>query len=170
MKNLFPGNFRLGLGVAALVAALDQLAKWWLLEVFLLPYRGVVEVFPFFNLVMVWNRGVSFGMMNSSGDIGRWFLMAVSLVIVTVLVLWLCRVKSRLLLLAIGLVIGGALGNLIDRARFGAVADFIELHAAGYAFYVFNIADSAISIGVALLLWDAIFDGEGKTSSPSATQ
>lgn len=163
MKTLRPA-----FAVAALTMALDQLSKWWVLDVFELPYRGIVKVLPFFDLVMVWNRGVSFGMMNSGGDMGRWFLMGLSLSIVAVLVFWLRQVKSRLLVLAIGLIIGGAFGNLVDRVRFGAVVDFIQLHAGGYAFYVFNIADSAISIGVALLLWDAIFAGEDKTASSSA--
>ena len=157
-----------GFGVAMLILALDQFSKWWMLSVFELPYRGIVEVLPFFDLAMVWNPGVSFGMMNGSGEMGRWFLMALSLTIVGILAFWLPRAKNRLLVVAIGFVIGGALGNLVDRVRYGAVVDFIQLHAGTHAFYVFNIADSAISIGVALLLWDAIFGGEDKTASSSA--
>jgi signal peptidase II len=157
----------IGLIVAAVVVALDQFAKWWMLEVFLLPYRGTVEVLPFFDLIMVWNRGISFGLLAFAGGMGRWILMALAAGIIGVLIFWLRRITSVLLSVTLGLVIGGAIGNLVDRVRLGAVVDFIELHAGGYAFYVFNVADAAISIGVALLLWDAIFVKEDKLDSPN---
>ena len=148
---------RLGLIIGAAILGLDQLSKWWILTIFHLPERGMAIVLPFFNLAMVWNRGVSFGMFNSGGALGRWLLAIVALVVVGFLLVWLRQAGNRLMAVAIGLIVGGALGNLIDRVRFGAVVDFIELHAAGYAFYVFNVADAAISIGVALLIWDAMF-------------
>lgn len=154
--------FPLGLGLGAAVVALDQLSKWWILYAFNLPFKGMVEVLPFFNLAMVWNRGISFGLMAADGDLGRWLLSSVAIVIILALVAWLRQVTTRFLAVAVGLVIGGAVGNLIDRMRFGAVVDFIQLHAAGYSFYVFNIADAAISMGVALLLWDAIFAPQDK--------
>lgn len=159
--------FPLGLGLGAAIVALDQLSKWWILDAFDLPLKGMVEVLPFFNLAMVWNRGISFGLMAADGDLGRWLLSGLAIVIILALILWLRQVGTRLLAVAVGLVIGGAVGNLVDRMRFGAVVDFIQLHAAGYSFYVFNVADAAISIGVALLLWDAIFAPQDKPSVSS---
>lgn len=154
--------FKVALALSGLIVLLDQLSKWWILSVFHLPFRGVVEVLPFFNLVMVWNKGMSFGMFPAESKIGLAVLLLIPLIIVGVLIAWLRRAEAWPLALGLGLVIGGAIGNMIDRARFGAVADFVQLHAAGYSFYVFNIADAAISIGVALLLWDAIFQRQDK--------
>lgn len=151
--------FTKGLLAAGLIVLLDQLSKWWILDIFRLPARGIVEVLPFFNLVMVWNRGVSFGLFAADGDMGRWALVAFTIGICGVVAVWLRRADRCLVAAALSLVLGGAIGNIIDRVRLGAVADFIQLHAAGYSFYVFNIADAAISIGVALLLLDAILSG-----------
>jgi signal peptidase II len=119
--------------------------------------KGLIEVTPNFNFRMVWNRGVSFGMFSADSQSGRYALIAFALVVVSLLLVWLMRAKTRILAWAIGLVVGGAIGNVVDRAFYGAVADFFDLHAMGYHFYTFNLADTAISLGVVLLIFEAIF-------------
>lgn len=148
---------RLGFLVAIPVVLLDQLTKWLVLADLMEPHRTVV-VTGFFNLVLVWNRGVSFGMFNADSAWGPTILSALALVIAVCLVIWLRRVTNPLVATAIGLVLGGAIGNVIDRARFGAVVDFLDFHAFGYHWPAFNVADSAISVGVALLLYDSLFE------------
>lgn len=157
---------RIGLILAAVLVVLDQLSKWWILEIVMQPPR-VVEVTPFFNLVLAWNRGVSFGMFSSESAYGPWLLAGLAAVIVLGLTFWLARADSRLQAVAMGMIIGGAIGNVIDRLRFGAVVDFLDFYAAGFHFWAFNVADSAISVGVALLLLDALFMGR---RSPNTTQ
>lgn len=147
----------LGLSLAAAIVALDQLSKWWIVERAMQPPR-VIPVTPFFNLVMGWNRGVSFGMFNSETAVA-WVFIALALAIVVFLGLWLRKAERALVAAALGLVIGGAIGNVIDRARFGAVADFLDFHALGRHWPAFNVADAAISLGAAFLLLDALFDG-----------
>ena len=112
---------------------------------------------------LVWNRGVSFGLLNSHGDLGRWALVAFETAVALALAVWARRSERPILAVALGFVMGGAIGNVIDRARFGAVVDFIDVTALHFP-WVFNLADSAINIGVALLLWDAL-----TTSKPAAT-
>ena len=150
---------RLGLGLALAVAVLDQASKWIIVARVMDPPR-FIEVTPFFNLVLVWNRGVSFGMFNSGSRYIAWGLSAIALVIVLALILWLYRVRHRLVAVAIGLIIGGAVGNVIDRIFRDqkAVADFLDFHALGYHFPAFNLADSAITLGVLALLYDALFN------------
>ncbi len=149
---------RLGLGIAAVVVVLDQIVKLVLIA-FLSGQKTVLAVGPFLDLVMVWNRGVSFGFLNSAaaGEIQRWLLVALSLGIVLALVLWLKRIGDRLLALSIGVIVGGALGNVLDRVRFGAVADFFYFHIGDYYWPAFNLADSAIVVGVGVLLYDSLF-------------
>lgn len=151
-----PGRLRLGLGLAALVLLLDQITKWWVLEVLHLPRRGQVRVTPFLDLTMVWNRGVTFGLLGSDLWWKPLALGAVALLVALLLLVWLARAENRRVAWGLGLVLGGAVGNVIDRARFGAVVDFVHLHAGGYSWYVFNLADSAIVCGVGLLLLDAL--------------
>lgn len=146
--------FVLGGGVAAVVLVLDQLSKWWVITRLMNPPR-VIEVTPFFNFVMWWNKGVTFGLFASAPGWGRWALVVLTLVITVVLVIWLVKVNHKLPALAVGLVIGGAVGNVIDRIRYAAVADFLDFHAGGWHWPAFNLADSAITIGVGLLLIDA---------------
>lgn len=146
--------FVLGAGVAAVVLVLDQLSKWWVITRLMNPPR-VIEVTPFFNFVMWWNKGVTFGLFASAPGWGRWVLVVLTLVITVVLVIWLVKVNHKLPALAVGLVIGGAVGNVIDRIRYAAVADFLDFHAGGWHWPAFNLADSAITIGVGLLLIDA---------------
>lgn len=139
------------------VVALDQLSKYWVLFVYGLPARGSVEILPVFNLTMVWNRGISFGLLRSPDgqELIRWLLAAFSAAVAAVLIVWARKVERPLAAVALGLVIGGAVGNLIDRVRWGAVADFLDFSPLGFV-WVFNLADSAITVGVALLLLDSL--------------
>ena len=123
-----------------------------------------IDITPFFDLVMVWNRGVSYGLFQAEGLTGTMILVAFSLVAVVALSWWLSTAQHRLLAWGLGLVIGGALGNVIDRIIYGAVADFFRFHAFGYEWYVFNVADAAITFGVVALLVDAFVRPEAKNS------
>ncbi len=146
---------RLGLAIAAVVILLDQASKWWILD--LMPQPRVIEITSFANLVLVWNRGISFGMLGDGGASQAWILAAFGVIVAGGLLIWLQRAAlPRLPSIAIGLVVGGALGNAVDRLRFGAVVDFVDLHAGGWHWPAFNVADSAITVGVALLLLDAV--------------
>jgi signal peptidase II len=150
----------LGLVAAALTCAVDQATKLWLLDVFDLADRGVVTVTRFLDLVLVWNTGISYGLFPQEGEIGQWVLLAVKAAAVVLLWVWLARAGSRLTALALGLIIGGAFGNAIDRIAYGAVADFVLFHVKTARFdfnwYVFNMADVAIVAGVVGLLYDSI--------------
>ena len=136
---------------------LDQLSKYIMLDLVGIASRPPMEVTPFFNLVMVWNHGVSFGMFANPGTDMVYFLIGVALVISVILLIWLQKTQKRLEAISIGLIVGGALGNVIDRFRFGAVADFFDVHVSGYHWPAFNIADSAIFIGVMFLLFDGVW-------------
>ncbi|NQV84676.1 MAG: signal peptidase II [Rhodospirillales bacterium] len=158
----FSRHFRNGLAVSAAVLAIDQLTKWWIVFTIMQPPR-VIEVTPFFNLVMGWNYGVSFGMLNSIPELSKWLLPGAVVAITAVLVIWLYRADRLRPAVGLGLIIGGALGNLIDRLRFGAVADFLDVHAWGYHWPAFNVADSAISIGAVVLILDSLFTEDKKS-------
>lgn len=149
---------RLGVVLALLITVLDQISKWWILADVMNP-PTVIPVTPFFNLVLVWNRGVSFGILNQSSVWIPWLLSALAAAICVGLFIWLRRAESRCLAVALGLIIGGALGNLVDRVRFGAVVDFLDVHAGGYHWPAFNVADAAITIGVGVLLIDSLITG-----------
>ena len=152
-----PGRLRrLGLGLAFATIALDQLTKWWIVN-FVMNPPNVIEVTPFFNLVLGLNRGVSFGMFSSDSNLSRWLLTALALAIVCALAVWLWRAEKPWLAVALGLIIGGAIGNVIDRAMVGAVVDFLDFHAADYHWPAFNVADMAITCGAAVLIWDSVF-------------
>jgi len=116
----------------------------------------VIPVLPFFNLVLVWNQGVSFGMFGD-GSVGAWALVLLAAGIVVALVYWLRKADSTLSVVSLGLIIGGAVGNVIDRLVHGAVVDFLDVHAAGWHWPAFNVADSAITVGVVLLLAESLF-------------
>lgn len=141
--------------LALVVILADQLTKLWILHGLKLPELGSVPVFGPLHLTMVWNQGVSFGLFRGEAEWVRWVLAAFSAIVAVVLGVWARRVERPLLGVAIGLVMGGAIGNLIDRVRLGAVADFIDVKALHFP-WVFNVADSAISIGVVLLLIDSL--------------
>jgi signal peptidase II len=151
---------RFGVLVAILVAAADQGLKLWLLFVFDLGAKAPVRLGPFFDLVLAWNTGISFSLFPQVGPLGQWALVGVKTVAVLLLWVWLARAGSRLTALALGLIIGGAVGNAVDRVAYGAVADFVFFHVttAGWSFrwYVFNLADVSIVDGVIGLLYDSI--------------
>ncbi|MBC7800121.1 MAG: signal peptidase II [Gemmatimonadaceae bacterium] len=145
-----------GLVAALAVLAADQASKWWVLEVLRLPEIGQVGLLPVLSLTMVWNQGVTFGLFQQTGEWGPWLLAGVSLVVVAALAVWLRRAESVLVAVSLGVIGGGAIGNVIDRLRFGAVVDFLHAHAFGWSWYVFNVADAAIVCGVGALLLDGV--------------
>lgn len=173
-----------------LIFMADQISKWWIVESVIKPEVmpgdanvspmpfiqwlisvqdqmpfGRIEIFPFFNLVMVWNKGISFGLFNDHGDYGPLLLTLMAGAIAVGFFIWLLRCKSALTAMALVGIIGGAIGNMVDRIRFGAVADFLDVHAFGWHWPAFNIADSTISIGIALLLLDSLFFEHRKKAS-----
>jgi signal peptidase II len=155
---------RLGGIVAVATIVLDQVSKWWMLAHVMDPPR-VIEVTPFFNLVYAWNRGISFGVFNTDAGWNRWILPLVALAICVALAVWLARSTHWITTVGLAMIIGGAVGNVVDRLRFGAVYDFLDVHAAGWHWPAFNVADSAISVGVLLLILDSLFAiGERRTS------
>lgn len=149
-------SLRVGLVTGAITFLADQALKLWLLNVYDLAARGRVAVLPFFDLILVWNRGISYGLFQQEGLFGRFFLLALSLVACVFILVWLRRPSTRLHGFALGLVLGGAAGNAVDRGAYGAVADFVLLHAGAFEWYVFNIADAAIVVGVLLILYGAL--------------
>ena len=145
-----------GLFMAVVVVVLDQISKIMVFE-YLAKTKPVVEITSFFNLVSAWNTGVSFSMFNNLGEAGIYILSGFSLMVVVFLVYWLAREKSLYMRLALGGVIGGALGNVIDRIRLGAVFDFLDVHVGMHHWPAFNVADSFICIGAVLIVLDGIF-------------
>ena len=164
------------LGWTALVLALavilvDQGAKYWILTGLDLPLRGSVKLAGPFYLTMVWNPGVSFvgGFLQAHKEVVRWVLAAFSVTVAAILATWVRKAERPLFAIAIGLVIGGAIGNVVDRIRFGAVADFIDVSRLLYFPWIFNVADSAITVGICLLLVDMLRQ-DGKERAKRAPQ
>lgn len=176
-----------GFSVALDILILDQLSKWLILEYVLRPEvqpNGMrmglwdwitasslprlpdarVEILPFFNLTMVWNEGISFGLFQGSGV---WILSGLALLITVVFSIWLTRAQGWLQAIALSFVIGGAIGNVLDRFRFGAVADFFDFHVMGWHYPAFNIADCGIVVGIALLVIDGIFFEPKRNPKPA---
>ena len=160
---------RFALAVAAATAVVDQAAKLWLLFGLDLPARGIVRLTPFLDLVLTWNTGISYGLFRQQGPFGQGALLALKAVAVVLLWIWLARTSSRLAALGLGLIIGGAIGNAIDRLAYGAVADFVLFHVTTATFsfnwYVFNLADVAIVAGVIGLLLETLV-GAGAAKAP----
>ncbi|MBY0356030.1 MAG: signal peptidase II [Rickettsiales bacterium] len=153
-----------GLLVAGLVALLDQLSKKVILM--LVAQQAIPQsVTSFFNLVLVWNRGVSFGLLQGSD--ARHALIAFTFIMLVILLVWLSRVSQQSMSLALGLIAGGAFGNVLDRLIYGAVVDFLDVHVMGYHWPSFNVADACISSGVALLLWNSWCEGRATSLSAS---
>lgn len=148
---------RLGFLLALATLVLDQASKLGLLFGYDLPARGPLTLAPFLELVTVWNRGISYGLFQQEGDLGRWALVVLSLAASIWLALWLSRTGHRWLAASLGLIAGGAVGNAIDRVAYGAVFDFVHLHWGSFSWYVFNVADAAIVAGVVGLLYDSLF-------------
>ena len=149
------GPTRAGTLIALLTILFDQLSKWWILNVTMVPPR-IIPVTSFFDLVLVHNRGASFGIFSDAPGWASVALIVFAILISIALAIWMWRVNETLLAVALALVIGGAVGNVIDRIRFGAVVDFLDFHVAGWHWPAFNIADSAITIGVILLILDSL--------------
>lgn len=151
-------NTRLtGLIAAAIVFLADQFTKYMVMVPFDLKNRGQIELLPFFNLTWVENYGISMGFLTADTALGQWLLVAMTGAISAVVLVWLWRERNRTDVLALGLIFGGALGNIVDRVRFGHVVDFADLHFGDIRpFLVFNVADAAITIGVVILLLRAL--------------
>lgn len=149
-----------------MTAVLDQASKTWILFTLGLGERGAVKLTPFLDLVLTWNYGISYGLFQQDTELGRWILVAIKLIAVVLLGWWLTRAVSRITAVSLGLIIGGAIGNAIDRIAYGAVADFVHFHITTaqfyFSWYVFNLADSAIVAGVAGLLYESLFDTVAK--------
>lgn len=150
---------RSGLLTALAVLILDQASKLWLLFVFELGRRGAVKVTPFFDLVLAWNTGISYGWFQNDSPLGAAILLAFKAVAVVALAIWMAKSHTRLATIGLGLIIGGAIGNAIDRLAYGAVVDFALFHIQfgkkTFNWYVFNLADVAIVVGVAAMLYDS---------------
>lgn len=157
----------LGLWVLAATFLADQASKVWLIHGFGIGERQPLELAPFFTLVMAWNPGISYSLFPASSPAGRLTLLAVTLAATGLLGLWMWRAQTRLSTLALALLVGGALGNAVDRAVYGAVADFFHFHVGSFSWYVFNLADVAIVAGVGLLLYESLFADRGRRAAPS---
>lgn len=159
------GRYNLaGVTIAALAYVIDQTHKYWMIEIYRIAERGRVEVTSFFDLVMVWNPGISYGLFPQDENVGRLILIGLSALAMLILFLWMSNAANRLVASSLALIIGGALGNLTDRLTHGAVADFFSFHYAGFYWYVFNIADVAITIGVFGLVLDWLIPSHTKVS------
>jgi signal peptidase II len=160
---------RLGLAVALATLVLDQGSKLWLIYVFDLPAKIPVRLTPFLDLVLVWNKGISFSLLQQQGPLGQWLLIGFKAAAVALLWAWLARTGSRLTAVALGLIVGGAVGNGIDAFLHPGVADFVLFHITTetihFNWYVFNLADSAIVAGVAGLLYESLF-GDRAAKAP----
>ncbi len=153
---MLPARVRTGLLLAVGVALLDQASKWWIVEKIMQPPQ-VIPMTGFFNLVLGHNRGVSFGMFNMQSPIAHWILAGLALAICAALLVWMWRSDKPLIAAALGLIVGGAIGNVVDRVLIGAVVDFLDFYAGGFHWPAFNVADIAITVGAAVLIWDSIF-------------
>jgi len=159
-RPLVWGRFSTFVLMVALVGLLlDQGSKLWLLHGFNLAANGPVDLLPVLEIVLVWNRGISYGLFQQHSDLGRWLLAGLTVAVTIGLWIWSTRAQSRLVALALALVIGGAIGNGIDRLWHGAVVDFVHFHAGTFSWYVFNLADVWIVAGVVGLLYDSFRNG-----------
>jgi signal peptidase II len=155
--------------IAFLVFALDQATKWVVAYPLQLEFRHTIEIADIFNLTFVKNTGVSLGLLSADGDLGRWLLVAMTAAIAIFVALWLWREKRRDDSTALALVLGGALGNIVDRTRLGYVLDYADLHFGAWRpFLVFNVGDAAITIGVLLLLVRALLMRDGRAKKKEA--
>jgi signal peptidase II len=147
-----PRFLALGLKVAALLLLADQASKLWLIYGTHLRLTYPWPVLPFLDITVVWNRGISYGLFQQNSELGRWILTGIKLLAAVILFFWLRKAEARLEAIGIGLIIGGAIGNAIDRILHGAVFDFVHFHVGTFSWYVFNVADAAIVIGVILMV------------------
>lgn len=163
MSKAAPSYFRTGLAYAILAFVLDQLTKWIIISPLALEQRGFIEILPIFNLTWAENCGISLSMFANCNDTTRWTLVGVTGLVAAAVAFWMTREERKGDVIALSLILGGALGNIIDRVRFGYVVDFADLHFGTFRpFMIFNVADACISIGVVLLVARALFLGEKK--------
>lgn len=167
------GLTALGVITGLLVLVADQASKWWVLDRIDLPELRQIELLPVLNLTMVWNRGVTFGLLTDFGPWGHIALAGLALAVVAALGVWLRRAERIPVAVALGAIAGGAIGNVVDRVRFGAVVDFIDAHAAtpwgDFHWYVFNLADASIVCGVAALVLDSLWGHPVKSRTEDAS-
>lgn len=163
-----PANVRLGVSIALVTLLADQLHKWWMINVYGIQLGERITITPFMDFIYVLNKGVSYGMFTQDGQSGQILLAVFAFVVAAALTLWLIRGRhTRWSAVGVGLIAGGAVGNGIDRLHLGGVADFIQLHGFGFYWYVFNIADVAIVVGVAALLYDTLLSPAGGAAKRS---
>jgi len=153
---------RLGFLIALVSLILDQANKLWLLFVYDIAARQPLHVTPFFDIVYARNPGISYSLLRANTDLGRWVLLASTFAATIFIAVWLWRAKTKIVAAGLGLIVGGALGNELDRLFLGAVSDFYYFHIGSFSWYIFNVADCAIVLGVALLLYDAFIPGADK--------
>ncbi|WP_298813982.1 signal peptidase II [uncultured Roseibium sp.] len=159
-RPLFWGRFSAFVLIVVLICVLvDQGTKIWLVHGFDLAANGPVQALPYLDIVLVWNRGISYGLFQQNSDLGRWLLAGLTVVVSIGLWIWSTRCDTKLVALALALVIGGAVGNGIDRLSYGAVVDFVHFHVGTFSWYVFNMADVWIVAGVVGLLYDSFRNG-----------
>lgn len=166
-------HFRAGLAFALLAFVLDQLTKWIIISPLALQTRRSIEIMPAFNLTWAENCGISLSMFADCTDTTRWTLVAVTGLVAAFVAYWMAKEEQKGDVIALALILGGALGNIVDRARLGYVVDFADLHFGDFRpFMIFNVADACISIGVVLLVARALFLGEKKpgAAGPAANQ
>ncbi|MBM3468251.1 MAG: signal peptidase II [Alphaproteobacteria bacterium] len=149
--NFFCSWSIFGMALAGGVYILDQVSKWIVLK-HLMTSPHTFSVTSFLNIILAWNKGISFGLLSNNNPYSVWILVVIAIGFAALLILWILQAETKIMSLAFGLVLGGALGNVTDRIRFGAVADFLDFHVYGFHWYTFNIADAAIVLGVALIL------------------
>ena len=171
MTNQIKNYRRIGLIIAFLIFFLDQASKFVVMQLLQLPVRGQIELVPFFNLTWAENYGVSMGFLTASTDFQRWALVTLTGLIGIAVFIWMNREKAKWDIIALGMVLGGAMGNIVDRARLGYVADFADLHFGDFRpFLIFNLADACISIGVVILLARALLIREKKDDTKDDVQ
>ena len=151
--------------LAAAVFALDQAIKLWALFVFDLAAKGRVAVLPLFDLVLIWNRGISYGLFQQESEFGRWALIAIHVAASIAITFWIAREREAVSSFGLALILGGAVGNGLDRILYGAVVDYALLHWGDVTWYVFNLADAAIVAGVVLLLYGALRGATGASNA-----
>lgn len=156
---------RIGWTVAVLVLLLDRLSKLYVLNGLDMAIGDSIPVLSFLSLTFVWNEGISLGLFQQGTETGRFFLIGITGSVTLILAWWLQKTRERLPALAFGLVLGGAVGNVWDRIAYGAVADFIHVHVGSWSFYIFNVADAAISVGAVLLVFGMFLHPDDRKAS-----
>ncbi|WFL78758.1 signal peptidase II [Altererythrobacter arenosus] len=169
MNGLLTRNRVIGLAIAGVIFALDQLVKWWVIGPLKLREVGKIDLLPFFDLTYTENRGVSLGLLQATSMEMRWALVAITALIALVVLVWMLREKALGDIAGLGLILGGALGNIIDRYYLGYVIDYADFHIGDFRpFLIFNIADAAITIGVLIILARSFFVSDKDTANEQA--